>query len=63
MNSQTGDKTECNNYCGALLLSNFIYIYIYEITRDLQCWFRYNQSTTDQNFCIHQILEEKMGVK
>jgi hypothetical protein len=33
--------------------------YIYEVTGDYQCGFRRNRSTTDQIFCIHQILEKK----
>jgi hypothetical protein len=30
---------------------------------DQHCVFRCNRSTTDQIFCIRQILEEKMGVQ
>jgi hypothetical protein len=30
------------------------------ITEGHQCGFRRNRSTTDQNFCIHQILETKL---
>jgi hypothetical protein len=33
--------------------------YIDEIIVDQQCGFRRNRSTTDQIFCIHQILEKK----
>jgi hypothetical protein len=33
--------------------------YVDEITADRQCGFRRNRSTTDQIFCIHQILEKK----
>jgi hypothetical protein len=33
--------------------------YIDEITGDHQCGFRRNRSTTDQVFCIRQILEKK----
>jgi sorting nexin-29 len=32
--------------------------YINEITGDHQCWFQRNRSTTDQIFCIRQILEK-----
>jgi hypothetical protein len=34
-------------------------IYIYKTIVDQQCGFRRNRSTTDQNFCIRQILEKK----
>jgi hypothetical protein len=33
--------------------------YIYEVTGDHQCEFQRNRSTTDQVFCILQILEKK----
>jgi hypothetical protein len=33
--------------------------YIYEIIGDHQCGFRLTDQTTDQIFCIRQILEEK----
>jgi len=33
--------------------------YVDEIIGDHQCGFRRNRSTTDQIFCIRQILEEK----
>jgi hypothetical protein len=66
----TGDKTDCNNYRGISLLSTSYKIlskillsrlspYIDEIIWDNQCAFRRNRSTTDQIFCIHQILEKK----
>jgi hypothetical protein len=64
-----GDKTDCNNYCGISLLSTSYKIlsnilsrlnpYIDEIIRDHKCGFRHNRSTTDQIFCIRQILEKK----
>jgi hypothetical protein len=65
-----GDKTDCNNYRGISLLSTSYKImsnillsrlspYIYEIIGDYQCGFRSNRSTTDQIFCIRQILEKK----
>jgi hypothetical protein len=45
------------------MLSNIILSrlnpYMYEVTGDHQCGFRCNRSTTDQIFCIHQILEKK----
>ena len=41
-----------------ILLSRLI-SYAEEITRNHQCGFRYNRSTTDHTFCIHQILEKK----
>jgi hypothetical protein len=64
-----GDKTDCNNYRGISLLSTSYKIlsnillsklvpYIDEIIGDLQCGFRRNRSTTDQIFCIRQILEK-----
>jgi hypothetical protein len=65
-----GDKTYCNNYRGISLLSTSYKIlsnillsrlvpYIYEIIGDHQCGFRRNISTTDQIFCIRQIMEKK----
>jgi hypothetical protein len=65
-----GDKTGCNNYHGISLLSTSYKIssnillsrlvpYIDEIIGDHQCGFRRNRPTTDQIFCIHQILEKK----
>jgi hypothetical protein len=65
-----GDKTDCNNYRGISLLSTTYKIswnillsrlspYIDEINEDHQCGFRRNRSTTDQIFCIRQILEKK----
>jgi hypothetical protein len=41
-----------------ILLSRLV-AYIDEIIVDHQCWFRSNRSTTDQIFCIRQILEKK----
>jgi hypothetical protein len=69
-----GDKTDCNNYRGISLLSTSYTIlsnillsrlvpYIDEIIGDHQCGFRRNRSTTDQIFCIRQILEKKTGVQ
>jgi hypothetical protein len=71
--NKTGDKTDCNNYRGISLLSTSYNIlsnillprlspYIDEIIGDHQCLFRLNRSTTDQIFCIRQILE-KVGVQ
>jgi hypothetical protein len=62
-------KTDCNNYRGISLLSTSYKIlstilvsrlspYIDEIIDDHQCGFRCNKSTTDQIFCIRQILEK-----
>jgi hypothetical protein len=67
--NKKGDKTDCNNYRGISLLSTSYTIlsimhlsrlspYIDEIIGDHQCGFRHNRSTTDQIFCIHQILEK-----
>jgi hypothetical protein len=64
-----GDKTDCNIYHGISLLSTSYKIlsnvllsrlvpYIDEIIGDHQCGFRRNRSTTDQIFCIRQILEK-----
>jgi hypothetical protein len=64
-----GDKTDCNNYCGISLLSTSykmlsnippsrLSLYVDEIIVDHQCGFQRNRSTTDQNFCIRQILEK-----
>jgi hypothetical protein len=65
-----GDKTDCDNYRGILLLpttykilSNILVSrlipYAEEIMGDHQCGFRSNKSTTDYIFCILQILETK----
>jgi hypothetical protein len=64
-----GDKTDCNNYRGISLLSASYNIlsnillsrlspYVAVIILDRQCGFRRNRSTTDQIFCIRQILEK-----
>jgi predicted KAP-like P-loop ATPase len=62
------DKPDCNNYHGILstsykILSNILLSrlrpYIDEIIGDHQCGFQCNRSTTDQIFCIRQILEKK----
>jgi hypothetical protein len=64
-----GNKIVCNYYRGISLLSTSYKIlsnillsqlspYIGEIMGDHQCGFRHNRSTTDQIFCIHQILEK-----
>jgi hypothetical protein len=66
----TGDKTDCNNYRGISMISTSYKIltnillsrlspYIDEIIGDYRCGFRCNRSTTDQIFCIRQILEKK----
>jgi hypothetical protein len=68
-----GDKTDCSNYRGIPLLSTSYKIlsiillsrlrpYIDKIIGDHQCGFQRNRPTTDQIFCIRQILEKKMGV-
>jgi hypothetical protein len=65
-----GDKTDCSNYRRISLLStsykNLSNIllsrltpYVDEIIGDHQYEFRRNRSTTDQIFCIRQILEKK----
>jgi hypothetical protein len=65
-----GDKTDCNSYHGISLLSTSYKIlsnvllsvlvpYIDKIIGDHQCGFRRKRSTTDQIFCIRQILEKK----
>jgi hypothetical protein len=65
-----GDKSDCSNYRVISLLSTSYKIlsnillsrlrpYIDEIIGDHQCGFRRNRSTTDQIFCIRQILEKK----
>jgi hypothetical protein len=72
--TKKGDKTDCNNYRGISLLSTPYKIlpnillsrlvpYIDEIIGVHQCGFRRNRSTTDQIFCIRQILEKNMGVQ
>jgi hypothetical protein len=71
---KTGDKNDCNNYHGISLLSTSYKIlsnillsrlcpYKDEIIGDHQCGFRRNRLTTDQIFCIHQILEKKWEYK
>jgi len=66
-----GDKTDCNNYRGILLLPTTYKIlfnillsrlipYAKEIIRDHQCGFRRNRSTIDHIFCIRQMLEKKL---
>jgi hypothetical protein len=66
--------SDCNNYRGISLLSTSykiltnillsrLVLYIDEIIWDHQCGFRRNRSTTDQIFCIRQILEKKMGLQ
>jgi hypothetical protein len=68
--TKKGDKIDCNNYCGIPLLSTSYKVlsnillsrlgsYIDEIIGDHWYGFRRNRSTTDQIFCIHQILEKK----
>jgi hypothetical protein len=68
-----GDKTDYNNCRAISLLATSYKIvpnillsrlspYIDEIIGDHQCGFRYNRSTTDQIFCIRQILGKKVGV-
>jgi hypothetical protein len=65
-----GDKTGCNNYSEVLFLSTSYKMlpntllsklspYIDQIIGDHQCGFPHNKSTTDQIFCICQILEKK----
>jgi hypothetical protein len=66
-----GDETDCTNYHGISLLSTKYKIlsnillsrlvpYIDEIIGDHQCGFPCNRSTTDQIFCIRQILEKNL---
>jgi hypothetical protein len=65
-----GDETDCSNYRGISLLStsykvlsNILFSRLIPcadgIIVDHQCDFRRNRSTTDQMFCISQILEKK----
>jgi hypothetical protein len=64
-----GDKTDCSNYreislfsTAYIMLSNIPLLrlmpYADEIIGDHQCGFRRNRSTTDQIFCIREILEK-----
>jgi hypothetical protein len=58
-----------NNYHGKSLLTSYTILlniflsrlspYVDEIIGDHECGFRRNRSTTDQIFCIRQILENK----
>jgi hypothetical protein len=65
-----GDKTDCNNYHGISLLSTSYKMLsnillsrlspsIDEIIGNHQCGFEHNRLTSDQIFCICQILEKK----
>jgi hypothetical protein len=65
-----GDKTDCSYYRKISLLSTSYKMlsnillsklspYIDKIIGDHQCGFRRNRSTTDQIFCIREILEKK----
>jgi hypothetical protein len=65
-----GNRTDCCNYRGISLLSasyktlsnillSRLTPHVDEIIGDHQCGFRRNRSTTDQIFCIRQILEKK----
>jgi hypothetical protein len=67
---KTGEDTKCSNIRGISLLSTSYKIllnillsrlgpYIDEIIGDHQGGFQCNRSTTDQVFCIQQILEKK----
>jgi hypothetical protein len=67
---KNGDKTDYSNYRMISLLSTSYKIlsnillsrlspYVDEIIGDHQCGFRCKRSTTDQIFCICQILEKK----
>jgi hypothetical protein len=69
-----GDKTDCRNYRDISRLSTTYKILssvllsrltpcAKEITGDHQCGFGRNRSTTDQIFCIRQILEKKWEYK
>ena len=67
-----GDETDCINYrsisllpttykiLSNILLSRLLTPYAEEIFRDHQCGFRHKRSTTDQMFCIRQILETNL---
>jgi hypothetical protein len=64
-----GDKTDCSIYRGlsllptsykmSIILLSKLSSYIGGIIGHHQCGFRRNRSTTDQIFCISQILEKK----
>jgi hypothetical protein len=69
-----GDKTDCINYKWISLLSttykissnivvSMLTLYIDKIIGDYQHGFWRNRSTTDQIFCIHQIMEKKWKSK
>ncbi|KAJ4434691.1 hypothetical protein ANN_23259 [Periplaneta americana] len=68
------DKTNCSNFREISLLFTSYKIlsiillrrltpYVDEIIWDHQCGFRLNRSTTDQIFCIRQIMEKKLKYK
>jgi hypothetical protein len=56
-----GGKNCCNNYGGISLLPT-----AYKLLSNIllsSVWMKRNPSTTDQIFCLHHILEKKMGVQ
>jgi hypothetical protein len=64
----------CSNYQGMSLLSTAYKIlfnillarltpYVSEVIGDHQCGFRRDRCTTDQIFCIRQMLDKKMGLQ
>jgi hypothetical protein len=66
---KTADRSDSNNYQGISLLSTAYKIlptillarltpYVNEIIGNHQCGFCHNRPTTDQIFCIHQILDK-----
>jgi len=67
--SKVDDKIDCNNCRGISLLTTYnilsnilvsrLTTYVDDIIGDHQCGFQHNRSTTNQIFCICQILEKK----
>ena len=68
-----GNKTDCSNYKGMLVLSTTYKIlsnikltrltpYAEEILEDHQRGFRRNKSTTDHIFCSRQVLEKNCNI-
>jgi hypothetical protein len=69
-----GDKNDCSNYRGIILVSTTYEVlinillsrltpYAEDIIGDHHCGFRRNRSSTYYIFCICQILEKGMGIR
>jgi hypothetical protein len=71
--NKKGDKTDRNNYREISLITSYKIVsnillsrlapYIDELNGEHQCGFRRNRSTTDQMFCIRQILSMRQYIR